>query len=66
MSWFKGIKLFEGKAANQIAYDEKIFSKEETLAIISETHEEWVKLITSKDPAYLPIREKYHLKDVRI
>jgi hypothetical protein len=21
MSWFKGIKLFEGKAANQIAYD---------------------------------------------
>jgi hypothetical protein len=38
MDWFKFIKVFDGKKPNQIAYDEKLFSKDETLSIISETH----------------------------
>ena len=38
MGWFKTIKLFDGKKANKIAYDEKIFSTNETIEIILETH----------------------------
>jgi len=38
MEWFKTIKVFDGKKANQIAYNEKIFSKDETLKIINDTH----------------------------
>ena len=38
MEWFKTIKVFDGKKANTIAYDEKIFSRDETLAIIDDTH----------------------------
>lgn len=34
MDWFKDIKTFDGKKPNLIAYNEKIFSKDETLAII--------------------------------
>lgn len=41
MDWFKYIKIFDGKKPNSIAYDEKVFSKDETLAIINETHHEW-------------------------
>ncbi len=61
MDWFKYIKIFDGKKQNSIAYDEKIFSKDETLAIINETHHEWKKLNNSPDEAYNDIRQKYHL-----
>ena len=36
--WFTTIKVSDGKEANTIAYDEKIFSRDETLAIIDDTH----------------------------
>ncbi len=39
MDWFKFIKVFDGKKPNLIAYDEKLFSKDETLSIISDTHQ---------------------------
>lgn len=35
MDWFKDIKIFDGKKSNSIAYDEKMFTRDETLAIIS-------------------------------
>lgn len=38
MDWFKFIKVFDGKKPNLIAYDEKLFTKDETLSIISDTH----------------------------
>lgn len=36
--WFKTIKLFDGKKANEIAYGEKILSRDATLSIIHGTH----------------------------
>ena len=52
MEWFKTIKVFDGKKANTIAYDEKIFSRDETLAIIDGTHREWLKLASSQEAVY--------------
>ena len=42
--WFKQIKTFDGKAENFISFDDKVFSKDETLALIRETHEHWTGL----------------------
>jgi hypothetical protein len=61
MDWFKDIKIFDGKKSNSIAYNEKMFTRDETLAIISETHEEWKKLNNSTDSAYNQIRKDYYL-----
>lgn len=33
-NWFKIVKVFDGKKPNHIAYDEKIFNKEQTLHTI--------------------------------
>lgn len=38
MEWFKVYKTFDGKPANTIGFDNKIYSKEESLKIIHETH----------------------------
>ena len=61
MEWFKVIKVFDGKKPNTIAYEEKIFSKEETLNIINDTHEEWKKLASSREKVYEEIRQKFHM-----
>ena len=37
--WFKGIKVFDGKKANTIHFEEKVFGREKTLAVIHEAHE---------------------------
>lgn len=31
MNWFKNIKTFDGKKPNTIAFNEKLFGKDETL-----------------------------------
>jgi arsenate reductase-like glutaredoxin family protein len=61
MDWFKYIKIFDGKKPNSIAYGEKVFSKDETLAIINETHHEWKELNNSPSTVYNDLRRKYHL-----
>jgi hypothetical protein len=66
MQWFKTIKIFDGKKANTIAFEEQILSKDATLNIIRGTHVEWRKLVGSSDPVYLKYREKFHLKDFKL
>ncbi|KAL4480042.1 hypothetical protein ABPG74_020558 [Tetrahymena malaccensis] len=48
--WFKYIKTYDGKKANVIHYDEKIFDHEKALEIIHETHDYW-KQLSNKTPA---------------
>lgn len=66
MEWFKIIKTFDGKPANSIAYNEKIFSKDETLEIVSDTHQEWKKLVESEDKVYRELREKFAMTEFRL
>jgi hypothetical protein len=42
--WFKIIKTHDGKKFNIIAYGEKIFGSDETLALINGGHKEWKKI----------------------
>lgn len=44
MDWFKIYKTYDGKPANTIGFGEKIFSKEETIDLIFDTHVEFIKL----------------------
>lgn len=66
MEWFKVIKTFDGKPANSIAYNEKIFSKDETLEIVSNTHQEWRKLVESDEEVYRELREKFAMGELRL
>ena len=55
--WFIGIKVFDGKKQNTIAYDKKTFSQAETLEVVRETHKEWKDLLSSEDPKRAKKRE---------
>ncbi len=44
MDWFKIYKTYDGKPENTIGFNGKVFSKEESLRIIHETHLEFLKL----------------------
>lgn len=66
MEWFKIIKTFDGKPANSIAYNEKIFSKDETLEIVNDTHQEWRRLVESEDKVYRELREKFAMTEFRL
>ena len=44
IDWFKVYKTYEGKPVDEIGFGEKIFSKEETLEIIFDTHVEFMKV----------------------
>lgn len=48
LQWFKTIKVFDGKKANSIEYNDKIFTIDETLEIIHETNKEWKTLMSNK------------------
>ena len=52
LQWFKTIKVFDGKKANTIEYNDKIFTIDETLEIIHETNKEWKALMSDKSPVY--------------
>jgi inorganic pyrophosphatase len=47
VEWFKMYKTFDGKEVNTI-YEDKIFNADEMKAVVSENHEEYIKLIHSK------------------
>ena len=64
MGWFKTIKLFDGKKINQIAYDDKIFSVQETIEMIETTHQDWKRLLSDPGKDYADLRAKYYLNKV--
>lgn len=43
--WFKIVKVLDGKKPNTIAYDEKIFNKNEIIDTIKHTNGEWKNLL---------------------
>lgn len=56
--WFKGIKVFDGKKENTIAYDDKIFSKDETMEMIRKTHEHWKELKSGRTDEFEVLRRE--------
>ena len=57
-NWFKYIKTFDGKKANEIHYNEKIFSAEKALEVIEETHSHWQTLAKKKPSSTKGLEEK--------
>lgn len=60
--WFKIVKVFDGKKENFIAYDEKVFGKEDTLQVIQHTREQWINLLTSEDDRVEAVRRKHQIR----
>jgi len=42
--WFKTYKVLEGKDENIIGFNGKIFNKEETMALVNESHKKWIRV----------------------
>lgn len=52
MKWFIGIKVFDGKKENSIAYDGRILGRDRTLEVIEEAYTDWKKLLSCSEPEY--------------
>lgn len=61
MNWFKVYKTYDGKPENKIGFGEKIFSKEETLEIIFDTHVEFMKLKQGRTIEYSARKTEFNL-----
>ena len=59
--WFIGIKVYDGKKENTIAYGNKTISKAETIEVVKETYECWKDLMSSEDPLRVEKRKEFHI-----
>lgn len=70
--WFKYFKMFEGKPANRIFFDEKTLEIDRTLEVITESFGYWKELkeikqkesLTEYEKKLLEISTRYHMLKV--
>lgn len=58
-NWFRNIKTFDGKKANEIAHNGRLHTKAETIALIASQHNEWKKLHSESDAETTSRRQQF-------